>query len=139
MKHLKIIKAINKAEFNPEELEQISLAIANINHQESAELEVTSYDGRTYETDDYAFEATRILQEDGTPYDDQCSIEVTDKRTKPWKEEYLDNAHWMIGVLENDSESMVEANTMFNKHGIAEFRAVVRDLINVEWLPQQKT
>jgi len=139
MKHSKIIKAINQFEFTLEELEELSLAITNANNQKSVELDVTTFDGRTYETDDYAFEATRILQEDGTPYDDQCSINITDKRTKPWKEEYVDGVNWMIGVLENKTESMVEANAMFDKHGIAEFRAVVRDLINVEWLPQQKT
>jgi len=139
MKHSKIIKAINQSEFTLEELEELSLAITNANNQESTQLEVTTFDGRTYETDDYAFEATRVLREDGTPYDDQCSIEISDKRTKPWKEEYIDGVHWMLGVLENNTESMIEANKMFNKQGIIEFRAVVRDLINVEWLPQQKT
>ena len=97
-------------------------------------MDVTTFNGRVFETDLYCFEATRILKDDDTPYDDCCSIEVTDKRVKPWKVEHLDNPGWLIGVLENNPESTGEAHKMFCGRGILEFRAFVIDLINVGWL-----
>ena len=96
-------------------------------------MDVTTFNGRTYESDLYCFEATRILKDDGTPYE-CCDIEVTDKRVKPWKVEHLDNPKWFIGVEENHPESMDEAHVMFCDRGIEEFRAFVRDLIKVGWL-----
>ena len=100
---------------------------------ETIELDATSFNGRAYESDLYCFEVTQLLKADGTPYD-ACDIEVTDKRVKPWKVEHLDNPNWFIGVLENNTESMEEANEMFCERGIAEFRSVVQDLININWL-----
>jgi len=50
---------------------------------EEIEMDVTTFDGRVFETDLYCFEATRILKDDGTPYED-CDIKLTDKRVKPW-------------------------------------------------------
>ena len=101
---------------------------------EEIEMDVTSFRGRVFETDLYCFEATQLLKDDDTTYDDSCDIKVTDKRVKPWKEEHLDNPKWFIGVLENNPESMDEAHEMFCEQGIAEFRAFVRDLISVGWL-----
>ena len=100
---------------------------------EKIELDATSYNGRVYESDLYCFEVTQILNDDGLPYDD-CYIEVTDKRVKPWKVEHIDNPKWFIGVLENNPESMEEANEMFCEQGIIEFRSVVQDLIDINWL-----
>ena len=100
---------------------------------EEIEMDVIPFDGRVFETDLYCFEATRLYHFDGAPYEG-CDIKVTDKRVKPWKEEHLDNPIWFIGVLENNPESMDEAREMLCDRGIAEFRAFVRDLINVGWL-----
>ena len=100
---------------------------------EEIEMNVTSFDGRVFETDLYCFEATRLYNDDGAPYKG-CDIKVTDKRVKPWKEEHLDNPIWFIGVLENNPESMDEAHEMLCEQGIAEFRAFVKDLISVGWL-----
>ena len=101
---------------------------------EEIEMNITSFNGRTYESDLYCFEATQLLKDDGIPYDDSCDIEVTDKRVKPWKVHILDNPRWFIGVLENNPDSMTEAHEMFCERGIIEFRAFVRDLIKVGWL-----
>ena len=100
---------------------------------EEIEMDVTSFRGRLFETDLYCFEATRLYNDDGAPYEG-CDIKVTDKRVKPWKEEHLDNPKWYIGVLENNPESMDKAHKMFCDRGIAEFRAFVRDLISLGWL-----
>ena len=97
-------------------------------------MDVTTFNGRAYESDLYCFEATRILKDDGTPYDESCDIKLTDKRVKPWKDKYLDNSKWFIGVLENNPGSMDEAHEMLCERGIEEFRAFVRDLIKVGWL-----
>jgi len=101
---------------------------------EEIEMDVTSFDGRIFETDLYCFEATRLHNYDGIPYDDSCYIKVTDKRVEPWKEEHLDNPIWYIGVLENNPESMDKAHEIFCDRGIVEFRAFVSDLIDVGWL-----
>jgi len=101
--------------------------------QEEIEMNVISFDGRVFETDSYCFEATRLYNDDSTPFKG-CEIKVTDKRVKPWKDEYLDNPIWFIGVLENNPESMTEAHEMFCDRGIAEFRAFVRNLISAGWL-----
>jgi len=103
---------------------------------EEIEMDVTTFDGRVFETDLYCFEATRILKDDGTPYEG-CDIKLTDKRVKPWKEEHLDNPIWYIGVLENNPESMDEAHELLCKQGIKEFRAFVRNLISVDWLKNE--
>ena len=100
---------------------------------EEIEMDVIPFDGRVFETDLYCFEATRLYDDECFPYKD-CDIKVTDKRAKPWKEEHLDNQIWFIGVLENNPESMDEAREMLCERGIAEFRAFVRDLINVGWV-----
>jgi hypothetical protein len=100
---------------------------------EEIKMNVISFDGRVFETDLYCFEATRLYDDDDTPYK-SCEIKVTDKRVKPWKDEYLDNPIWFIEVLENNPESMKQAYEIFDKQGIAEFRAFVRDLISVGWV-----
>lgn len=101
---------------------------------EKIELDVTSYNGRVYESDLYCFEVHQILNEDGLPYDNACDIKVTDKRVKPWKEEHIDNQKWFIGVLMGNPVSMNEAYEMFCPRGIVEFRSVVQDLIDIDWL-----
>ena len=101
---------------------------------EEIEMDVIPFDGRVFETDLYCFEATRLYNDDGVPYDNCCDIKVTDKRVKPWKEEHLDNPIWFIGVLENNPESMEEAHELLCERGILEFRAFVRDLIKVSWI-----
>jgi hypothetical protein len=96
--------------------------------------DITTYNGRVYESDLYCFKITQILNEDGLPYNNSCDIEITDKRVKPWKVEHVDNQKWFIGVLQNNPESMVEANKMFCEQGIAEFQSVISDLMDNDWI-----
>lgn len=91
-----------------------------------------------YENEDYVWEAT-LLATDHTFENymhDALAIEFTDKRTKPWKEEYWDNTSWMLGVYHNDKDSMehlYEDQTM-DLEGIGTFRNFVRVLIEMGWL-----
>lgn len=107
-----------------------------LDHLENEEIEmnVTTFDGRVFESDLYCYEATRIYDDKNMVYDTACGIEITDKRVKPWKVHNLDNPLWYIGVLENNPESMVEAREMFCECGIIEFRIFIRDLVNENWI-----
>ena len=107
-----------------------------LDHLENEEIEmnVTTFDGRVFESDLYCYEATRIYDDKNMVYDTACGIEITDKRVKPWKVHNLDNPLWYIGVLENNPESMVEAREMFCESGIIEFRIFIRDLVNENWI-----
>ncbi len=99
------------------------------------ELAATSFWGKVYESDDYCFEVSLLLDDDGKPYG-SVSIELTTKEgDKPdWKREYIDNEKWLLDVLDNNPESMLDANEMFTKQGLAEFRYVIEDLIEIGWL-----
>ena len=102
------------------------------------ELDTTSFWGRVYESDDYCFEASKILDEDGKPYDG-VSIELTIKEghRKDWKKDYFDNENWFFGVLDNNLESMVDARGTFTEQGLAEFKYVIKDLIEIGWLKRK--
>jgi hypothetical protein len=93
-----------------------------------------------WETNNWCFEATILLEDDallvgnvsGTAW-----IEITDKRPlnmDDWITDSSDNPNWFRGVLEESSESMEEANKMFDEQGLAEFRAFIKHLINKGWL-----
>ena len=62
----------------------------------------------TFECDDYCWEATRIIKDNGDYYDD-IDIEFTDKTIKPFLEELWDHNQWMVGVYQNNPDSMIEA------------------------------
>jgi hypothetical protein len=62
---------------------------------------------------------------------------ITDKRPKErenWITQESDNPNWFLGVYENNPESMPEANEMFDKEGIKEFRAFIGYLMRKGWL-----
>ena len=85
------------------------------NTKEHIELDPTHFDGCVVENGNFAFEATRIFKDDGTPYDDSITIEATDKRfenRKDWKVEHWDNNEWLRGILKNNPESMKELPEM---------------------------
>ena len=99
-------------------------------------LDETEFKGRVYESDLYCFEASLIMKGDGD-YDDDCSIKFTDKRTKPWKNEYLDNPLWFFGVLDGDKISMQEIPEMMCPKGLDELIYVIEDLIERGWLKRK--
>lgn len=73
----------------------------------NTEIKVDGVDfvGFCWETDLFSFEATKVFNKNGELYDD-FDIKFTDKRVKPFKEEYWDNMNWFKGVLENNPESI---------------------------------
>ncbi len=86
-----------------------------------------------YENGDYSWEATRIYKDDGESFYDGFDIEFTDKRIKPWKEEYWDNMKWFKGVLEDDSHSMKLAEEAMNNEGIKHLKAFLKYLKEKGW------
>jgi hypothetical protein len=90
-----------------------------------------------WESDDWVFEATMMLRDDDpTDFFLDPTIDITDKRgdRDEWVEHDSDNPNWMFGVLNNDPESMVDANEMMDEQGLTEFRAFLKHLIEKGWL-----
>lgn len=91
-----------------------------------------------WEDTNWCFVASLIVKEDdfNDCYDD-VYLKITDKRKKNrenWSEEYIDNPKWVLGVLENNPESMEDANKMFDDEGLGYFKAFARYLIDKGWL-----
>ena len=99
------------------------------------EIDVIRTEGRTIESDKYVFDATRIERKDapGTYYDG-IDIKYTDKREKPWKEDYWDNNAWLRGVLINDPESLGHLKESVCPQGEAEFKMFLKELKQEGWL-----
>lgn len=102
--------------------------------------EITVSMERIWESSDWCFIATVIMKDDAETLDDHYPdpyIKITDKRSddrEDWVEDEIDNPNFMFGVLEGQSDSMKDANQMFDKQGLEEFRAFLLHLIKVGWL-----
>lgn len=99
------------------------------------EINIIRTEARTIESDKYVFEAVRLERSDapGT-YFDGIDINFTDKRERPWKEEYWDNNAWMRGVLINDPESLENLRESVCLQGEAELKAFLKELKEEGWL-----
>lgn len=99
------------------------------------EINIIRTEARTIESDKYVFEAVRLEKSDapGT-YFDGIDINFTDKRERPWKEEYWDNNAWMRGVLINDPESLENLRESVCLQGEAELKAFLKELKEEGWL-----
>ena len=86
----------------------------------------SEYFGRVYESHLYRFEVHKLKDWDS------IHIKFTDKREKPFKEEYWDNTAWMMRVLDDNLESLKELPLC--KQCIKETKHVLRDLVNIGWL-----
>ena len=91
-----------------------------------------------WENSNWGFVASLIAKEDdfNDCYDD-VMVKVTDKRIKGngnWGEDDIDNPKWIWGVLENDPESMEEADEMFDDEGLRYFKAFALYLVDKGWL-----
>jgi hypothetical protein len=110
-----------------------------VREQEAAlpevKINVTRSESRIIENDKYCFEAIRLERSEvpGTFYED-IDIKFTDKREKPWKEDYWDNPAWMRGVLINDPESLGHLRESVCLQGEAEFKAFLKVLKEDGWL-----
>lgn len=102
----------------------------------SAELfDPTCYTTRLYETGGYTFEATQILKEDGGIWEDTLTMEIT--YHSPNFEEYkehIDNPNWLLGIHKEDKDSLKHVDEGMTAQGLAELKAVIKDLIKVGWL-----
>ena len=102
-----------------------------VDNFESVDMESFEYKGRIYESDLYCFDVTKHQEDDGTDYPD-VYITFRDKREKPFKKEYWDNNSWMIGVL-NDNEESLKELPLYGQC-IKETKHVLQDLVNIGWL-----
>jgi hypothetical protein len=101
--------------------------------------DVTDVLSCTWERDEFCFEATVILRDNaeelsdfyGTPF-----LKITDKRPsdrKDWIEHEVDNSNWMLGVLENNPDSIKDAKEIFDNNGILQFKTFISYLIKKDW------
>ena len=99
------------------------------------EIHILRSEARTIESDKYVFEAVRLEKSDapGTDFDG-IDINFTDKREKPWKEDYWDNSAWMKGVLMNDPESLENLRESVCLQGQAEFKTFLKELRKEGWI-----
>ena len=91
-----------------------------------------------WEDTNWCFVASLTAKEDdfNDCYDD-VYLKITDKRIKgreDWVETDVDNPKWIWSVLENNPESMEDANEMFGDEGLKYFKAFALYLIDKGWL-----
>lgn len=61
-----------------------------------------------------------------------CYIEFENKITG--LKDDSENENWFFGILNNDPESMEEANRIFDADGLELFKSFLNHLININWL-----
>ena len=96
------------------------------------------YDGFVFESNLYAFDCTRIYDEDGNLYKDgNVCIKFTDKSVVNAIKEYQehwDNVDWMSGIIENEVEAIEEAMESLCSQGFAELKEVLTTLRVAAWI-----
>ena len=99
------------------------------------EMDPVWFDGCVVENGEVVFEATRILRDDYTPYSDSVNIEFTDKRSddkKDWKVDNWDNNKWMVGVMQNNPDSMKDLPDI-GKDNILFLQEFLKQLKDKDW------
>ena len=96
------------------------------------------YDGFVFESNLYAFDCTRIYDEDGNLYKDgNVCIKFTDKLVvhdiKEYQEHW-DNVDWMRALLINEPEAIEEAMESLCSQGFAELKEVLTTLRVAAWI-----
>ena len=105
--------------------------------EDSIYIDATMSQHLIFETDECCFDVSRIYRDDEETFYDDVSIEFTDKRPTDGEDcatEYWDNNRWLIGVLQDDEESLKEARESLSEKGIFELKYVVRQLVNKGWI-----
>ena len=98
------------------------------------------YDGFVFESNLYAFDCTRIYDEDGNLYKDgNVCIKFTDKSKYSGLGdaeigEIWDNVDWMRALLINEPESIEEAMESLCSQGFAELKEVLTTLRVAAWI-----
>lgn len=100
------------------------------------EINITKYIGCSFETDEYAWEATKIFRDDDSLYPGVGIkfIDKTPKNRDKWEEDYWDNESWILEVYDNEPESLKEAREVMNEKGIRDFKNFIHKLIEMSWL-----
>lgn len=103
--------------------------------EEEPKLSLTFSHSCQVEDDKYVFEAIRMCR-DESPDDffDGIDIKFTDKREKPWKEEYWDNNSWMNAVIDGNEEAITNALQSMDYEGLLFFTAFLKKLREIGWL-----
>ena len=98
------------------------------------------YDGMVFESDLYAFDCTRIYDDDGNLYKDgNVCIKFTDKSKYSGLGdveigEIWDNVDWMRGIIENEVEAIEEAMQSLCSQGMVELKEVLTTLRADAWI-----
>jgi len=87
----------------------------------------------TVENSDFCFVATKMFKDDTVIQLGDIDIKFTDKRVKPWKEEYWDNISFIKGVLNEDPE-FLPLLPDFSVSQIKYLQAFLQYLKDKEWL-----
>jgi hypothetical protein len=90
-----------------------------------------------WESGEWIFDAEVCLRnDDPKDYYPSPTIDITGKRgdRDGWVRENIDNPYWMLGFLENDSESMNEAHKILDAEGLSLFKGFLNYLIEKGWL-----
>jgi hypothetical protein len=99
------------------------------------EIDPCWFEGCVVENGEVSFEATRIFKEENVPYSDSVNIEFTDKRSgnrKDWKVDNWDNNSWMVGIMENNADSMKELPDI-GKDNILFLQEFLKQLKDKDW------
>lgn len=88
------------------------------------------FQGCTYETDDYCWEATRIQSEN--EYYDGINIKFTNKKTE--ETQYWDNNEWLMNVLDGKENDLKIAYDGMNEKGVQTFQWFLGVLFDKGWL-----
>lgn len=87
-----------------------------------------------YEDSDFCWTASRLYHEDKGTYFDDIDIEFTDKRVKPWKEDYWDGNNWFRNLLNQDEAVYHSAVDLMGTHGTKLFIEFLKKLVEMGWL-----
>lgn len=105
--------------------------------ENSIELPPVHTESLTYESKDYCFSVSRIYKDDDQSFYDGLDVEFTDKRSRnrsDWKTDHWDSDAWLLGVYNNEPESLKPANEMMCEHGIKELQFIIKQLLDRGWL-----
>jgi len=105
------------------------------------EIESIHYESLLFETDEYVFDVSRMYRDDDETFFDGLMVKFTDKRPsqrEDWTGESWDNDNFLLGVFNDDNESLVEARESLCTKGIAELKYIVGELIERGWLKNKK-
>jgi hypothetical protein len=87
----------------------------------------------TVENNNFCFVASKLFKDDTVTQLGDIVIKFTDKRVKPWKEEYWDNISFIKGVLNKDTESLGHLSN-FSSDDIKYLQAFLKYLRDKDWL-----